>query len=409
MDKKWFDQMQLHFFNHSVLDDLLKLLKIGCVKEQNVLYPDEDSFYYDQFYQYQKYTMNDIIQLLNAIDISQESRDILRNQNNLYQCLTLLAMQGFVVVGDVINGDDTYQILPRCMMQRSYFARHSDITIGEGKRFLVVSDTHIGDSMVEDFDLIDKVFHYARDILGIDTALHLGDVFQGIRLDKGPYAGYSYFSSEVQKILDEQLEKFKKYFPDYMKVIAIAGNKDESIVDYLNIKNVLGVKANTFLLSLMKSNFHLLQKRENGYIIDSDGIRISLSHPLRFNNFFPYVKTYDVDSDGFCGPFFKKLNDNHVDVFLSGHFHFHMNYAIDDDNGYTRRIYEVVPSLSKLCSETEDHCVGLVFRLIENDLGKTTYYGVMPLYYKQNQVIEGEEVIFPTNEQLLLESQNKMK
>ena len=69
----------------------------------------------------------------------------------------------------------------------------------------------------------------------------------------------------------------------------------------------------------------------------------------------------------------------------------------------------MVPSLSKLFSEAPEPCVGLVFRLIANEVFKTTHYGITPLYYRQNQVIEGEEVIYATNEQLILESQNKMK
>ena len=345
-----------------MLLDLLEVLRFNCIKEEAVL--DKDS---DLFYKYQKYTIPEIMSLIEFMDISKDVKEYLLDQDKLYECLTYMVMQGKLLVGDVIGGDNTYQVLPKSLMGRSYFNKNSDISVGYPNSFLVISDTHIGDERIEDFKMIDNVFRYAKDVLNIGTAIHLGDVFQGIRLDKGPYNGYSYSSLEVRKILESQLKKFQKFFPDYLKVIAIEGNKDESIVQYLSNFFVSGSRSNHMLLSFMKPNFHMLRKRENGYYIDSEGIRIGLSHPLRFNDFFPYVKTYDIDRDDLFSSLFKPYNSRLVDVYLSGHFHFNMNRSIDDDNGITRRICEVVPSLSKLCYETPDACCAIIFRFITKD------------------------------------------
>ena len=382
--------------DYSALFDLLEVLRFNCIKNEAIF--DKDS---DLFYDFKKYTISDIMELIECMDISKRSKEYLLNKDNLYACLIFLVMQGKVLIGDVIGGDNTYQILPRDFMGRSYFFKNSDISVACPNKFLVVSDTHIGDNNIEDFSMIHTIFRYAKYILNIDTAIHLGDVFQGIRLDKGSYKGYNYSSPEVRKILDEQLEKFQKYFPDFLKVIAIEGNKDESIVQYLSNFFVSGSRANHMLLSFMKPNFHLLRKREYGYYIDSKGIRIGLSHPLRFNDFFPYVKTYDIDRNDSFAELLKKVNSRDVDVSLSGHYHFNVNRIINDDNGITRRVCEVAPSLSKLCYETEEPCCAIVFRFITNEDNYTTDFGITPLYYRNNKVVEGEERIYSTNSKLL--------
>ena len=141
--------------DYSVLFDLLEVLRFNCIKNEAIF--DKDS---DLFYDYKKYTISEIFELIECMDISKKSKEYLLSKDNLYDCLTFLVMQGKVLIGDVIGGDNTYQILTIDFMGRSYFEKNSDISVAYPNKFLVVSDTHIGDKSIEDFSMIHTIFRY---------------------------------------------------------------------------------------------------------------------------------------------------------------------------------------------------------------------------------------------------------
>lgn len=378
------------------------ILRKNAIKDSVAI--EEDDEYRDMFYQYKDYTLDEIRNEIRNYDnehISDSLREKLLNKVMLQEFLSILVMTGRVILNDVIGDDSTYTIVPKYLIDSNYTRYYSNIRLGNIDRVLLISDTHIGDEEHEDFALIDYVFSYVRDKYNISTAIHLGDVFHGIRLDKGEYAQQSYYSSQVQEILDMQLDKFKKYFPDYMNVIAIEGNHDTSVIEYLNHFNYLGHGLNELYLSILKPNFHMLRKRENGYMIYGPNMNISLSHPLRFNIFFPYVKTDEIDKENDFTCLFKNKNTDDVDLLLSGHFHYNLSYSIDDSNDITRRIFEVVPSLSKLSSYTDDKCVSKILRFIYDINGNITHFGVTPLYLSQQKIVEGDEKVYQTNNKLI--------
>jgi predicted phosphodiesterase len=386
-----------------VLDDILRL---GAIENEN--YNEDKIEYKDMFYEYKNYTLDEIIKEVLIYDgyMSDSTREKLLNKVKLQEYLCLLLMMGRIVMNDVVGGDSTYRLVPRCYMNSGHTRGYAKIDLGNIDRVLLTSDTHIGDEEHEDFDMMHYVFNYARDRFGISTVLHLGDVFHGIRLDKGKYAGLSYYSAQVQEILDKQLEKFEKYFPDFMNVIAIEGNHDTSIIEYLNHANYLGYGLNQLYLSILKPNFHMLRQREFGNFVYGPNIKIGLSHPLRFNIFFPYVKTNVVDVEDEFISGFKEINTDDVDLLLSGHFHFNRNFSLNDDNGVTRRIFEVVPSLSKLCLDTKDKCVSKILRFVRDINGNVTHFGITPLYYINKEIVEGEEIVYPTNNMLIEENES---
>ena len=388
-----------------VLGDVLRL---GAIENEN--YNEDDFEYKDMFYEYKNYTLDEIIiEVLNYGGyMSDSTKEMLLDKVKLQEYLCLLLMMGRIVMNDVVGGDSTYRLVPRCYMDSGYTRGYANIQLGNIDRVLLTSDTHIGDEEHEDFDMMNSVFYYARDKYSISTVLHLGDVFHGIRLDKGKYAGLSYYSAQVQEILDKQLEKFKKFFPDFMNVIAIEGNHDTSIIEYLNHANYLGYGLNQLYLSILKPNFHMLRQREFGNFIYGPNIKIGLSHPLRFNIFFPYVKTNAVDEEDEFTSVFKKSNTDDVDLLLSGHFHFNRNFSVNDDNGVTRRVFEVVPSLSKSCLDTNDKCVSKILRFIRDVNGNVTHFGITPLYYVNKEIVEGEEIVYPTNNMLREENVSNM-
>ena len=389
---------------------ILDILKINCIKKGN--FAEEDEQYRDLFYEYKNYTIDEIIGIISQYDenyISPQIKIELMKKDKVKEYLILLAILGKIVINDVIDGEDTYRLVPKNLMDSSMTKEYCNIDLNNTERVLLISDTHIGDEENEDFEMINKLFQYAKKSYRINTAIHLGDVFHGIRIDKGKYKDYSYYSLEIQQILDDQLKKFHNKFPNDMKVIALEGNHDKSIRKYLNTMDYLGQGLNQLYLTILKPNFHMLKEREYGHIISGPNIKISLSHPLQFNVFFPYVKTNEIKKDNLFSSNFKKYNTSNIDLLLSGHFHYNMHYSITDDNQVTKRIFEVIPSLSKISLSTKDKCISKILRFIYDELGNVTHYSITPLYLSNNKIVEGEEIIYPTNKVLIQENKKAYK
>ena len=383
---------------------LMDILKMDCIKKGDFrITREEDERYRDLFYEYKNYSISEIIQIVKHLDISSELKELMMKREFIHNCLVILLMSGKIIINDSIGGEDTYRLVPRNLQDSAFTRSYYNFNFLYPDRILLVSDPHIGYLNYEDFDLIRDVFSHAKNEYFIDTALLLGDVFHGIRLDKGPYKGYSYEDCEIQNILDNQLQSFIDYFPDDMKVIAIEGDHDSSMIEYLKHIRYFSYPVAQYYLSLLKPNFHMLnmlKARENGYIINASNMRISLSHPLKFNMFLPYVKTYEIeDSNSFSFPF-RKLNTEEVDLLLSGHFHFDMDFCIDDDNEITKRTIEVLPSVSKLALLTDDKCVAKILRFVYDSNRNVEYYGITDLLLEKGNIVEGEERLYLPNDEI---------
>ena len=339
---------------------------------------------------YQEYTLNDVFDFLQSNLKNIESKEFkkkIKNKKYLQIYLNILVAIGRVVTTDVLGGENTYKAIPDYKIDSGYTRNYSNISIATAEKILLVSDTHIGNEEYEDFSLIKNVFQYAEEYQGINCAIHLGDVFQK------DSRGYDYNS-----IAKNQIEKFREKFPENMKVIAIAGNHDISIIEDLKKVTYLGHPLAQNYLSIIKPNFHMILEREYGIVISSQNINISLKHPVMFNMFFPYVKTYEVDRSDPLLNMFKEYNTNNIDLYLSGHFHYPLSFSIPDKSEDTKRVYEVIPSLSKL---SYNACVAKILRFIHDDSNNISHYGITPLYYTEKKLTEGEETIHTTNYQIL--------
>ena len=303
---------------YNALYILMDILKMDCIKNGDFCISSEDD---ERYREYKNYSISEIIYIVKYLDISYELKELMMNREFIHNCLMILLMSGKIIINDGVGGEDTYRLVPRNLQDSAFTRSYYNFNFLYPDRVLLISDPHIGYLYYEDFDLIRNVFSYAKNKYYIDIAFLFGDVFHGVRLDKGPYKGYSYEDCEIQNILDNQLQSFIDYFPDDMKVIAIEGNHDGSMIEYLKRIRYFSSPAAHYYLSLLKPNFHMLNARENGYIINVSNMRISLSHPLKYNIFVPYVKTYEIeDSNSFSFPF-RKFNTEEVDLLLSGHFH----------------------------------------------------------------------------------------
>lgn len=391
----------LTLFDLEVLKVLKKILMLNVVKVES-FFDDDNDEYYDYLYKYKNYDLDSIIRLVymheNDMIFDSSIVSVLTDKSILQVYLNILVIKGYVVINNNINGNDTYRYVPTYMQDSSYTHNYAEIFGDHPDSILLISDTHIG-SKYEDFDLIKRVFDYAIEKYNVDSVLHLGDVFHGIRLDKGEYAGYSINDPEVQEILYSQIDSFVKNFPDYLKVIAVEGNHDLNIINLLKSNRLFMTSLNEHYFNIVKDNFHLIKKRDNGHPIELGDFKIHINHELQFNIFFPYVKTYEIDNINELLMPFTKYNDHNVDLYLSGHFHNQMDYSLDDDNNITRRIYEVVPSLSKI---ENDGCVAKILKFLYDDDGNTIGYNIIPLFsIDSKSIFEGEVKTYKSNSEII--------
>ena len=384
------NNISLSFFDYKVLNTLIEILKFDCVRDNSVC--DDDLFFV-----YKDYSIESIISfaLSNNLDIEDEVRKVLLDQTMVSNYLQILISYGEVVRNIGVPFSDTYRYVPKRLQDSSYTRGYSSIAGNNPNRVLLISDTHFGNSEYADYSLVYKLFDYAKEKYDINDCIHLGDVFQGVRIDKGEYSGMSLYDDSVRKILEEQINEFSLKFPDNMNVVAVSGNHDENIIKYLHTLKSSFYDLNESYLTILKPNFRLLKHREYGNILKVGDMRICLIHNFQYNMWFPYVKTTELDSDKLLSSL-KSYNTNDIDLYLSGHFHYSYNKELIDDNFITKRHYEVLPSLSKMYEKTKDGCIGKIIRFIYNN-SNVSYYGITNIYFFDDKIVEGKESIYPTN------------
>lgn len=392
--------LKLDGIDYNILYFLRKILMLG-VEEKSILFNESDLFY-----KYKSYDKDSIISLINSYssDIDPGIFSLLLDKNILNQYLNILIMQGVIVCENNLTGEDTYRYVSSDLQGSSYTRNFVEISGRHPDKILLISDTHIG-SVFEDFDLIKRVFDYALEKYGISISLHLGDVFDGVRLDKGKYLNYTLEDEEILDILYGQIDSFVSNFPDYMKVIAIEGNHDLNIIELLRRYNFLYYGLNERILNMLKPNFQLHRSREFGHNINLGDFNIHINHEMQFNIFFPYVKTSEINNIDEIKLPFTSHNSGNVDLYLSGHFHFDLHHSLDDFNGITKRMYEVIPSLSKV---GYDGCVAKIISFSYDNDGNTKGYSIIPLYtIDGKEVFEGEASYYESNRERLLKSYRK--
>lgn len=381
----------MSFFDYKVLNALTEILKFDCVRDNSVC--DDDLFYI-----YKDYSVESIISfaLSNSnLVIDDDVRKVLLDPTMVSNYLQILIFYGEVVRNIGVSFSDTYRYVPKRLQDSSYTRGYSSITGNNLNRVLLISDTHFGNCEYADYSLVYKLFDYVKEKYDINDCIHLGDVFQGVRIDKGECSGMSLYDDAMRNIMEEQINEFSLKFPDNMNVVAVSGNHDENIIKYLHTLKTSFYDLNESYLTILKPNFRLLKHREYGNILKAGDMRVCLIHNFQYNMLFPYVKTTELDSDKLSSSL-KSYNTNDIDLYLSGHFHYSYNKELNDHNHITKRHYEVIPSLSKMYAKTKDKCIGKIIRFIYNN-SNVSYYGITNIYFLNDKIVEGKESIYPTN------------
>lgn len=157
-----------------------------------------------------------------------ESINFKTSKKEIWEMMQFLSINyGCLLRDDYWNQEVRYTYLGKNYWNsdysRNYYSISSNNTIVES--FLVISDTYLGNSKLEDLKLINNIYNYALK-KGIKKCFHLGNLFA---------------STDVvnKEQIDKQLVDFTDNYPNLNEIMtySIMGEYDKKVNEYLQDKN----------------------------------------------------------------------------------------------------------------------------------------------------------------------------
>lgn len=292
---------------------------------------------------------------LNQIEDYLKSKNISYTKKQLNACLNILMCEfSSIIRHDTYSGKVSFQKLDERHQDTKFskgYYDFSDDSIGN-KRFVLISDTHIGNPQVQSFEIIKGIYDYCLKN-GIGNVFHLGDLFDGIkpcvvenRID--------YF--------DEQIKIFLENYPDKagINTYSICGNHDEIIHGKDNIGCILNINGPTYrdlrTVSRDISTFNFYSD-ENIHITFANK-KFRFGHRLYINPLVQRKVLHCVDE---IASDIKKTS-NKFPVCISGHLH-NAFIFFDTDCYGEDKCFISVPSTSL---HNSDGVVGFNIELIDS-------------------------------------------
>ena len=219
-----------------------------------------------------------------------------------------------IVRNDNYYKDSTYRLVSK-RQEKSPYTKHyksfEDDNPTKDKKILLISDTHIGNKFVQNMELINKIYEYAKKV-GCEYVFHEGDLFEG------------------NERIDEQLSVFKKEYPKTIKTICLLGNHDEMIDKIISLEE----------LSNYNDNFEIYEL--SGWETTLNNISFHLSHRLYISWLINDQRLNCIDDIYEV----EKWISNDYKVLISGHLHQGIIHSV---NQYPfDKLYLGVPSLSNI-------------------------------------------------------------
>lgn len=222
----------------------------------------------------------------------------------------LLIRRGCIVRDDFFGKEPVYKYIEDEYYHNSSYTKHYysyTVDSSENTKFLLISDTHIGNLELENFKLLHNIYDYAiKD--GVSNCFHLGDILDGQS------------SSEVDYTLaEEQLQKFAQNYPNpkEIRTYGLIGNHDEFIHGQFNWA-LLNRIEDLRCLTKYLNNFYVIPRSK--WQISFSNIKINFSHRLYRNMIIQNQHVHDLTDFPFANMFYFKSRDVH-DVLISGHLH----------------------------------------------------------------------------------------
>ena len=331
------------------------------------------------------------------------TRDILQNSSvgiTDYELKSLLQMRGdsfadedffdviskLLIEDGIIQRDDywdrgvVYSYIRDSYLHNSSYSRHHySFTVDDNssdKKFLVISDTHIGNPDLVDFHLLSSLYDYAIGN-GASKCFHLGDIFTRTNNQ----------AISVEEIFN-RINDFFHYYPNptsqEMMTYANIGNHDETLHGFFQLtsKHPYYSIFDLRYLNAFRFSFNAIPRLS--WQTSFSNVSMHFGHRFYVSGIRQEVKLdtlHDMDKES-------KWLDYGFDVLWSGHLHDAFVYTTPGEDS-KQQLFLGVPSASKY------NLSGVVAYLanVHYERGNATSMDVEFLHSDNNYHISSEEGI----------------
>lgn len=322
------------------------------------------------FYKFSKLNMHQIKQNL-------ENKGFSYTIDEINLAISILIIDyGKIVRDDYWSTEPTYKYIFDRYFQNSSYTQHYyyfNVDDCNDKKFLLISDTHIGNPELENFQMVQNIYNFAISN-GVNKCFHLGDIFSG-----------AYYEKWNQDEMQHQLDLFSNYYPknSEIKTYSLIGNHDESLHSFYEYKK-----------SYEKSIYDLRQLSkfiQNFYVIPRytweaafSNVNVKFSHRLFLNWMIRDKKLSCLDE-------IEKDNIFYSDTFnmlISGHLH--KGFVLNNKFKDKEQLLLGVPSATNI---NINGVVAYIVSLNYNDLGNVDSADITLLLCDSNNKITSGETI----------------
>ncbi len=286
----------------------------------------------------------------------------------------LLVDRGIIVRDDYWNKESVYRYVDYeyyhdSAVTRQYYSFNVDDN--KNKKFLLISDTHIGNTELENYNMIQNIYNFSLQ-QGVTKCFHMGDIFSRL-IDNFPR------EDDVSKLFN----LFGEYYPniDEIKTYGLIGNHDENIngfFDKIPIPYIYDLRQ----LTRYSRNFYVIPR--NKWEATFSNVKIHFSHRLYLNwvvNSKIINSLDEISKDNiFC--------ENKYNVLISGHLHkgFIYNYVYDNKD----QLLLGVPSATNI---NKNGVVGYIVSLNYDNQENISHMDItLLLCDSNNKISEGETI-----------------
>ena len=282
----------------------------------------------------------------------------------------LLIEKGIIVRDDFWQKDAIYRYVSREYYQNSSLTKYYcsfNVDDYKSKKFLLLSDTHIGNFQLENYELLNNIYNFCIQ-QGVTKCFHTGDIFSS-------NCEISYSNKQIEKLF----YLFNNFFPkcEEIKTYALLGNHDERINGFFNQKPI-DYQYDLRQLNRLNNNFYVILRPYCN--INFSNININFAHKVVSNWCYSKKIISSVDQLSNIDTSIAPCSD----VLISGHLH--TGFICNNKN----KLLLGVPSATNI---NINGVVGYIINLNYDDFGIVKNMDIKLLVSnKNNEVNYGETI-----------------
>ena len=289
----------------------------------------------------------------------------------------LLVDKGIIVRDDYWSSDSIYRYVSYEYYQNSVRTKHYysfNVDDFKNKKFLLISDTHIGNSELENYKMLHNIYEFSIQH-GITKCFHMGDIFSGL-------ISKNWNKDDILK----QFFLFGKFYPNFdeIKTYALIGNHDEYINGFLDGRP-LPLEYDLRQLTRYANNFYVIPR--TFFDVNFSNININFSHKV-FANWCNNKKKITC-LDQICN--LETFLISRCNVLISGHLH--KGFICSNTFDVKNKLLIGVPSTTNI---NINSVVAYIIELNYNDLGEIDDMNITLLLCDSNNKISKGETLYWT-------------